>query len=67
MTVALVDEGDHVVYEPAPRTFAAVRPACPRCPWRGRPLTAGAYAWRMRIAMALHAHTCTNPDQEKPS
>jgi hypothetical protein len=62
----LVDEGDGVTYEPVPDVFAAVRPACPRCPWRGRPTTAATYKWRMWIAMDVHQHTCT-ADKEKPS
>lgn len=65
MNATLIDEGDGVVYETVPGAFAKVRPACPRCPWRGQPTTAATYKWRMWIAMDIRMHTCTAPDQER--
>lgn len=42
-----VQLGDGLDYEPIPGVFAAVRPACPRCPWRGqRAVAAGTFRWR---------------------
>jgi hypothetical protein len=66
VTPTLVDLGGGVTFEPDPVVFAGVRPACPRCPWRGWPVVASTQGWRQRIADDLGQHTCTNPDQEKP-
>jgi hypothetical protein len=56
-----------VVYEPVHGVFAGVRPACARCPWRGRVLIAGTAGWRAWIRLDLAQHPCTASDQEKPS
>lgn len=64
-TLVLLEPG--VAYESIPGVFAGVRPACPRCPWRGeRGIAAGTYRWKSWLALDVHRHTCTHPDQEKP-
>lgn len=56
-----------VAYESTVATSPAVRPACPRCPWRSfRSVAAGTYGWRASLAADLARHTCTNPDLDVP-
>lgn len=62
-----------IAYETVRGKFAGVRPACPRCPWRGdRVIAAGTYKWRSWLELDVKQHPCSNPvrtdtDQEKPS
>lgn len=65
MTAPLVRDGG-LTYVRIPGTFG-VRPACPRCPWRGdRGVAAGSFRWRAWLAADLASHTRTAHQEKKP-